>query len=936
MLNTSLVAAVRRRTLVAAATALALCSGLAVMVAQPAAANPIAAQTFSTPGTYTISVPSRAVAVTLVGVGAAGIGGDSSSTGLSPGGAGGSGTQVAETLPINSALDIRPGDTLTVVVGAKGGGGKRGGNGGNIGGNGGNGGGASYVRSPMALVLGAGGGGGGGGGGGAFSDEDGGAGGTSAAGTAGVESFGTAAGRGGALGDSACIGGTAQVSPGEPGETTSVFGNSGGGGGGAGEGFCGGGAGGSGDHGIGSQTGGSGGGGGGAGGSVYDNSVVWDHVITPGSNTGDGSVTITFDVAPPASLSTDSVTFAPQLVGSSSAQQLLTITDTGDYPIIFGSIVFGGTDPQDFFTSRGSCLTELDPQQSCALVVGFTPTAVGARAATITVSDNEGQDVQTISLAGVGQAPPAAITFSSTSIDFGAQVPGVRSASRFVTVTNSGGVPLTFSAMSADGAAPGDFSGDIGTCLHPVAPGASCQLGASFDPTASGTRTATLRVYDTAVDSPQAITLAGVGQRPARATLSASSIAFGSQPVGVISAPHLVTITNTGDLPFTFTGIAATGADPADFSGVSSCPRTMPAGYSCTFGATFAPTASGTRTANLVVIDSADTTSPIITLTGTGLAHPGPPTIGTATAGNGTATLAFTPPTVTGGTPITGYNIFEGTKPGGESKTPVNAAPLAATARSYPVKGLTNTHPYYFTVQAVNAVGSSASSKEATATPTAPLAVTTVNLASGHVGTRYSTTLVATGGLHPYRWTLVAGSKLPSGLALTSTGTITGTPSKAQTASFTVRVTDASHPTRTATRKLALMVHVAPKAADVKITVSQVGAFVTRHNGSFRLTVTNTGTAATTGPTIVTVRLPSGLSYVRATGSGWTCSRSGSTVTCTHRGALGTRGSAAITLVTRITAAARRVLVTTAKVTPTDHTPTNNTTSRRVTIASHA
>jgi hypothetical protein len=69
MLNTSVVTAVRRRTLVAAVTALALCGGYAVMSAQPAAANPIAAQSFNTPGSYTIAVPERAVAVTLVGVG---------------------------------------------------------------------------------------------------------------------------------------------------------------------------------------------------------------------------------------------------------------------------------------------------------------------------------------------------------------------------------------------------------------------------------------------------------------------------------------------------------------------------------------------------------------------------------------------------------------------------------------------------------------------------------------------------------------------------------------------------------------------------------------------------------------------------------------------------------------------------------------------------
>lgn len=50
----------------------------------------------------------------------------------------------------------------------------------------------------------------------------------------------------------------------------------------------------------------------------------------------------------------------------------------------------------------------------------------------------------------------------------------------------------------------------------------------------------------------------------------------------------------------------------------------------------------------------------------------------------------------------------------------------------------------------------------------------------------------------------------------------------------------------------------------------------------YELQVTNPGTAATTGPTVVTDSLPAGLTYVSATGTGFSCSASGQDVTCTR------------------------------------------------------
>jgi predicted phage tail protein len=92
---------------------------------------------------------------------------------------------------------------------------------------------------------------------------------------------------------------------------------------------------------------------------------------------------------------------------------------------------------------------------------------------------------------------------------------------------------------------------------------------------------------------------------------------------------------------------------------------------------------------------------------------PGAPTGLTATPGNAQVALSWAAP-ASGGEAISGYIIYQGTSPGGETGTPGGG--LLVTATSYKVTGLVNGITYYFRVTAVNAAGQSPPSEEASAT----------------------------------------------------------------------------------------------------------------------------------------------------------------------------------------------------------------------------
>jgi len=102
---------------------------------------------------------------------------------------------------------------------------------------------------------------------------------------------------------------------------------------------------------------------------------------------------------------------------------------------------------------------------------------------------------------------------------------------------------------------------------------------------------------------------------------------------------------------------------------------------------------------------------------------------------------------------------------------------------------------------------------------------------------------------------------------------------------------------------------------DLTIDKSHTGSFTEGVNGTYNLAVTNGGGTATTGTVTVTDVLPSGLGFVSAAGTDWTCGFATGTVTCTRTLSIGAGVSApAITLTVSVAAAAVPSVTNTASV----------------------
>jgi hypothetical protein len=345
------------------------------------------------------------------------------------------------------------------------------------------------------------------------------------------------------------------------------------------------------------------------------------------NSSGVPSVAAMVSISGGVGLSQTSLNFNTQVLGATSGTQTVTLANNQPAPMNISSIAANGD-----FAQSNNCLSPLKPNATCLINVTFTPTAVGSRTGTLTVTDDASNSPQSASLTGIGLLP---VALSGSSFGFGAQVVNTTSAIKTVTLKNNQSVPLNISRIAASG----DFA-QTNNCVSPLASNASCTISMTFTPTALGARTGAVTVTDDANTSPQSASLSGTGLLPV--TLSGSAFGFGSQVINTTSTAKVVTLKNNQSIALNLSSIAASG----DFAQINNCVSPMGPGTSCTINVTFTPTVLGTRSGSLTITDNAITSPQSASLSGAGVV-PVALSAGSLSFGTQTVGTPSSPQTVT-------------------------------------------------------------------------------------------------------------------------------------------------------------------------------------------------------------------------------------------------------------------------------------------------
>ena len=200
-------------------------------------------------------------------------------------------------------------------------------------------------------------------------------------------------------------------------------------------------------------------------------------------------------------LSASGLAFGNQPIGLASTVQPLTVTNNGTTALTISTINASGA-----FSQTNNCTAApLQPTTNCVINVTFTPTAPGSSIGALTIADSAEGSPQVVLLTGTGVSAPV-VTLSPTSLDFSSQALGSTSAPQTVTMSNTGTGVLTITSIATSG----DFA-QLNTCGTSLAAGASCTISVTFTPMASGSRTGSLTITDSAASSPQIVSLGGGG-----------------------------------------------------------------------------------------------------------------------------------------------------------------------------------------------------------------------------------------------------------------------------------------------------------------------------------------------------------------------------------------------------------------------------------------
>jgi uncharacterized protein YhjY with autotransporter beta-barrel domain len=278
-----------------------------------------------------------------------------------------------------------------------------------------------------------------------------------------------------------------------------------------------------------------------------------------------------------------------------------TLTNNGGSPVTFTGVTSVGTNAGDFIVSTNTCTGGLPVAANCSFLLLFKPTALGSRAAQITIAATNSATQPTINVSGSGTAL-CAPTVTPSSIPAGGNVtlnagctaiPNVTASytwtilGQTITTTNAA-LPFTVPATTAPATAPINVTTNGQTLSYPTATAL----------------TVTTPLVGNLVVSP-------------------TPFAYPDTQLGA-QQTNTFTVTNNGTAAATITGITVTGANAAEFTQTNNCTAAMGPTATCTVNVIFKPTVLGNRVAQVVIAATNSTTQPTIALSGNGIAVPIP------------------------------------------------------------------------------------------------------------------------------------------------------------------------------------------------------------------------------------------------------------------------------------------------------------------------
>ncbi|MBI2931981.1 MAG: choice-of-anchor D domain-containing protein, partial [Planctomycetes bacterium] len=272
-------------------------------------------------------------------------------------------------------------------------------------------------------------------------------------------------------------------------------------------------------------------------------------VSDPGATNTPQMVFVTLNVSalPTIGLSPGTMTFTAPVGGPNPASQPLTVRNTGG-----GTLSWTAADSATWLSvSPAGGSLAAGASSSSNVAVDVTGLSAGTYNATITVSDPGATNTpQTVFVTLTVTSSPV-IALNPGSLTFSAPVGGPNPASQTVTVTNSGGGTLSWSAVdSATWLSLAPASGSLGA-------GASSSMSASVDVTglSAGTYTATITVSDGgAANSPQTVFVTLNVMGAPTIGLSPASLTFTAMEGGANPASQTATVTNTGGGTLSWSG----------------------------------------------------------------------------------------------------------------------------------------------------------------------------------------------------------------------------------------------------------------------------------------------------------------------------------------------------------------------------------------------